>query len=196
MRGGAGGCADTSYDCYNFVGRPNEDDGSTTIYSNTSGWELSQNHYETQLSTTTDSCKAILDCGWGTFATTNGLDDYCTNTDDWTSTVSTGDDTIYLYTPQFCKKGYELILASNADTTCYPFNEQVSVYSCAQCQLGMFCFLFHCNTDDQFMNFDINIDRLDQVITKYMKMIQSMEIRHACCAAQGPTPASLRLTNA
>ena len=136
VRGGAGSCADTSYDCYNFVGRPNEYDGSTTIYSDTSGWELSQNHYEQNLATTTSSyCGAIRDCGWTTFATTYGLDDYCTDTSDWIAT-----DIIYLYTPEFCKMGYELVLASNSGTTCFPQNIGTPVYSCVECQLGMFLF--------------------------------------------------------
>ena len=149
VKGGVDGCKDTGGDCFNFIGKPDEYDGSSTTYSNVSGYELSTNHYEQMYETTSLNCNPIVDCGWADFVTKHaddGLVNYCTSTDDWLldDTDDSATDIIYLYTPEFCKMGYELISYTATGTGCYPLNQGTPLFACSPCAKGTFKFPLTC----------------------------------------------------
>lgn len=144
VRGTSEGCknkfaSSESYDtyCYEFVGPVAEYNGDTTPYSNVSGWELTRSHFTQTLdSATRTDCNAIASCGWATFAAQNGLSTFCNIDDDWYDSGDTTTDVIYLYTPQYCKRGYELILYTSVGSTCYPMSQNEVIYACSPCALG------------------------------------------------------------
>ena len=104
---------------------------------------------EQMYETTSDNCNPIVDCGWADFVTKHaddGLVNYCTSTDDWLldDTDDSATDIIYLYTPEFCKMGYELISYTATGTGCYPLNLGTPIFACSPCAKGTFKFPLTC----------------------------------------------------